>query len=176
MRRFLVGTVGASALIAVFAVTPALGGPLSGAIFTTDHTGVPVNLNNYAEKAEVFLNGGPHPDGAAGLPAGDYYFQVTDPSGKTLLSTDAVECRQFQVDDSGRIVGTSGLGCHATGVNQVDGGVTVQLSPYLDTPNNGGLYKVWVTPVQSYNPEDPGATFGFARSDSKTDSFQVRSD
>ncbi|MDB4961148.1 MAG: hypothetical protein JWP01_1147 [Myxococcales bacterium] len=29
------------------------------------------------------------------------------------------------------------------------GAITVQLFPYLDTPNNGGEYKVWMTPVGS---------------------------
>ena len=80
--------------------------PLSGAIFTTDVTGVPVNLNIYDAKQDVYLNGGPGinaPDDAAGLPAGTYSFQVTSPSGKTLLSTDPVSCRQFTVDASGRI-------------------------------------------------------------------------
>ena len=33
--------------------------PLSGAIFTTDASGVPVNLNIYAAKEDVYLNGGP---------------------------------------------------------------------------------------------------------------------
>lgn len=175
MRRFLVGTVGASVLIALFAVTPALGEPLSGTIFTTDATGVPVNLNVYAAKEQVYLNGGPvsAPPDAAGLPPGDYYFQVTDPSGKILLSADAVECRRFTVDTSGRIVATT---CHQSGVDAEDGGITVQLSPYLDTPNSGGLYKVWVTPVELYDPLAPGSTFGFVRSNSKTDDFQVRSD
>jgi hypothetical protein len=173
VRRFLVGTLGASALAALFAVTPALGEPLSGTIFTTDATGRAVNLNIYAAKADVYLNGGPEKEGAAGLPAGDYYFQVTDPSGKTLLSADDVECRRFTVDASGRIVTTT---CHATGLNEVDGGVTVQLAPYLDTPNSGGLYKVWVTPVERYDPLAPGSRFGFVPRDSKTDDFQVRDD
>ena len=73
---------------------------MSGAIFTTDSSGVPVNLNHYANKRDVYLNGGPGlnaPDDAAGLPDGTYSFQVTDPSGKTLLSTDDVACRQFTV-------------------------------------------------------------------------------
>ena len=63
-------------------------------------------LNIYAAKQDVYLNGGPGinaPHDAAGLPAGTYSFQVTDPSGKTLLSTDAVACRQFTVDASGVI-------------------------------------------------------------------------
>src|SRR5437016_10058665 len=72
----------------------------SGAIFTTTATGSEVNANQYAEKKDVYLDGGPGPGApqtAAGLDDGRYVFQVTDPSGKTLLSTDAVRCREFDV-------------------------------------------------------------------------------
>ena len=83
--------------------------PLSGAIFTTDITGGVVNQNQYSTKcgpSGVYLDGGPGPSApptAAGLPDGDYYFQVTDPSGKTLLSTDAVQFRVLTV--SGGLIG-----------------------------------------------------------------------
>jgi hypothetical protein len=153
--------------------------PLSGAIFTTDESGVPVNLNIYANKEDVYLNGGPGinaPDGAAGLPAGTYSFQVTDPSGKTLLSTDAVVCRQFTVDASGVIedVVPAG-GCeHATGSDGEDGGATVQLFPYADTPNNGGVYKVWVSPTELLDCDAPGNKNCFVPRYSKTDNFKVR--
>jgi len=73
--------------------------------------------------------------------------------------------------------------------------IVVQMMPFLDTPNPGGVYKAWVTPLQSYLdnggdlnetpsgiikkrgkdqgfPNDPG--FGPARSDVKTDNFKVR--
>ena len=62
---------------------------VSGAIFTTIVDGTIVNANTqYTSKCAVYLNGGPGanaPAGAAGLPDGDYFFQVTDPNGKTLL-------------------------------------------------------------------------------------------
>jgi hypothetical protein len=151
--------------------------PLSGAIFTTDVTGEPVNLNHYAAKEDVYLNGGPGinaPDDAAGLPAGTYYFQVTDPSGKTLLSTDAIACRQFTVDASGVITGVTGPCPHATGADGEDGGATVQLFPYLDTPNNGGVYKVWVTPIDDLDCAAPGNKHCFVPHHSKTDNFKVK--
>jgi len=44
----------------------------------------------------------------------------------------------------------------------------VQLSPYLDTPNPGHEYKVWMTPVGDYI-----ALGGFHPSRSKTDNFKV---
>jgi hypothetical protein len=161
---------------------PPAGTQLSGAIFTTDASGNPVNLNIYDAKEDVYLNGGPGinaPDDAAGLPAGTYYFQVTDPSGKVLLSSDAIECRQFTVDASGVITSTapSPANCdHLTGTSTEDGGLTVQLFPYADTPNNGGVYKVWVTPTYRYDCTAPGNKNCFVPRYSKVDNFKVRND
>src|SRR5688500_20193217 len=70
-----------------------------GAIFTTLANGGAVNANQYESKCAVYLDGGPGPNapaGAAGLPDGEYYFQITDPSGKQLLSTDIVSNRRFR--------------------------------------------------------------------------------
>ena len=142
-RRRSLAVVAAGSIAVVLAVAVATGlaappiTPLSGAIFTTDVSGVPVNLNIYAAKEDVYLNGGPGinaPDSAAGLPADTYAFQVTDPSGKNLLSSDAVACRRFTVDASGVIqnVTASGGCAHATGKDGEDLGITVQLFPYDD--------------------------------------------
>src|SRR6266508_2800918 len=171
--------VPAALLLATAAPATAAPTPISGAIFTTDVTGVPVNLNIYAAKEDVYLNGGPGinaPDSAAGLPADTYAFQVTDPSGKTLLSSDAVTCRLFTVDASGVIQAVVPAGgCeHATGTDGEDAGVTVQLFPYDDTPNNGGVYKVWVTPVRLLDCDAPGNKHCFVPAFSKTDNFKVR--
>jgi hypothetical protein len=84
--------------------------------------------------------------------SGTYVFQVTDPPGKNLLSTDAAQCREFTVDSNGVINGVTGPCAHATSTNtntQV-GGITIQLFPFDDTPNNGGEYKVWVTPIEFF--------------------------
>src|SRR5512138_53229 len=101
--------------------TSAIADAPSGAIFTTVADGSEVNFNIYPSKEAVYLDGGPGPgapQGAAGLDDGTYVFQVTDPSGKTLLSTDPVQCRQFVV--TGGII-TSVVpagGCqHLTGVD-----------------------------------------------------------
>src|SRR3989442_3725032 len=70
---------------------------LSGAIFTTLPDGSAVNFNIYASKSDVYLDGGPPPGApstAAGLADGAYVFQMTDPSGKTLLSLDPATFRQ----------------------------------------------------------------------------------
>jgi hypothetical protein len=177
--------------------------PLSGAIFTTTSDGTVVNGNTkYESKCEVYLDGGPGPHapaGAAGLPPGDYYYQVTDPSGKKLLSTDAVSNRQFTVSADGVIVAEAGVGgpMHPTGtdVDQAGlGAITIQLAnntcplDFLDTPNNGGVYKAWITPVgdgtvagggfvgdpgEVDNPCGNGCFHGFIPARSKTDNFKV---
>ncbi len=175
--------------------------PLSGAIFTTLADGSIVNANvQYNSKCEVYLDGGPGPNapiGAAGLPEGDYYFQVTDPSGKKLLSTDKVSNRRFTVNSFGVISAYTGVGgpAHPTGTDMDHGAVTIQLAnvtcptDYLDTPNNGGVYKVWVTPVGDGtingggfvgdpglvdNGYSPGYFHGFIPARSKTDNFKVK--
>lgn len=185
VRRILCGATAGAVAIALTSVAVGVAHPpdpqLSGAIFTTDASGEPVNLNIYDAKEDVYLNGGPGinaPDDAAGLPAGTYSFQVTDPSGKTLLSTDAVACRQFTVDASGRIqsVAPSGACAHVTGIDGEDLGITVQLFPFNDTPNNGGVYKVWVTPTSDLDCDEPGSRHCFVPHHSKTDNFKVRDD
>jgi hypothetical protein len=125
----------------------------SGAIFTTLPDGSEVNFNIYDNKEDVYLDGGPGigaPQDAAGLDDGTYVFQVTDPSGKVLLSTDPARCRQFTVD-GGIITGVVATGCqHSTGLDVDHGARTVQLMPYLDTPNNGNEYKAWVVRVEDF--------------------------
>lgn len=159
--------------------------PLPGAIFTTDITGGIVNQNQYSTKCGttgVYLNGGPGPNApatAAGLPDGNYYFQVTDPSGKTLLSTDIVANRIVTVS-GGLFVSST----HPTFPDTAgSGGVTVELCPFLDTPNPGGVYKAWVTPVGDFvgdptkvdSPCGNGCFHGFIPAASKVDNFKVSS-
>jgi len=181
----------------LLAGVPSLKAGLTGAIFTTTSNGTVVNGNQYDSPCSVYLNGGPGlhaPPTAAGLPDGDYYFQVTDPSGKTLLSTDPVSNRSFRVT-GGVITTYTGFGgpVHVTGTNLNDlpsAGITIalansnctsQYSDFLATPNNGDAYKVWVTPVKSFvgapsnveNSCGTGCFHGFVPSASKTDNFKV---
>lgn len=183
---------GAAALTALltFALPAHAAPPLPGAIFTTLSDGSQINANIYSAKCDtlgVYLDGGPGPNapqGAAGLPDGDYYFQVTDPSGKTLLSTDAQSFRRFTVA-AGIItsrVTPQAAGDHETGLDVDHGALTIELCPFLDTPNPGGEYKVWVTPVADFagnpavvdNGYNPGFFHGFIPAASKTDNFKVR--
>lgn len=167
---FLFGIIGLSLLLLRSDLWPAV----AGAIFTTTSTGQTVNANIYGAKEDVYLNGGPQPNApctAAALPDGNYYFQVTDPSGSVLLSEDEVANREVTVS-GGLIVSTSGN--HATGTGKCPGSISVQLFPYLDTPNPGGEYKAWMTPVANYDPLNVNSTFGFVNSHSKTDNFKVK--
>lgn len=166
----------------------------SGAIFTTTANGSRVNANLYSSKCEVYLDGGPGPNApasAAGLPDGEYYFQVTDPSGKQLLSTDPVTNRSFLVS-YGVIFAYTGFGgrAHPTGYDRDHadlGAITIRIGnqncpgDYLDSPNGGGTYKVWVTPVNEFagNPANVdndcgnGCFHGFTPAKSKTDNFRA---
>ena len=174
MKKLILCVFALSILGAGFGALPLKAHAPSGAIFTTLSDGSEVNTNQFSSKEEVYLDGGPGPGApqtAAGLDDGFYYFQVTDPSGKTLLSEDPVECREFQVS-GGIIVAYTGGCAHATGVDQDHGGVTVGLAPFADTPNHGGVYKVWVTFVEDYSPGS--GKHGFVPAHSKTDNFKVR--
>lgn len=181
------------ALLAIAFPAAASAAP-SGAIFTTLADGSEVNFNQFPDKSAVYLDGGPGPGApveAAGLDDGTYVFQVTNPNGKTLLSTDPANCRQIIVS-GGIITGVVITGCqHLTGLDVDHGATTVQLMPYNDTPNNGGVYKVWVTRVEDFLAgcaemgvadglavvdcgTDPGNLHGFRPDDSKTDNFKVK--
>lgn len=192
-QRLLLGAISVAAVVAVgmASVRPALAGPLSGAIFTTVKDGSEVNYNQYADKSLVYLSGGPGaqaPVGAASLPDGVYVFQVTDPSGKTLLSQDAAQCRQFTVTGGviSDVAPSVAAGCaHEFNDNSSgSGNNTVQLIPYKDTPNNGGVYKAWATPLANYLCKDDltvtdctlGGKHGFVPGDSKTDNFKVKAE
>jgi len=200
-HRDIAKVVGASLFVAALVMFPisARAAAPSGAIFTTLSDGSEVNLNQFPSKEDVYLDGGPGPGApqtAAGLDDGVYVFQVTDPPGKVLLSTDAARCRRVTVG-GGIITGVVPAGgCeHLTGVDVDHGAATVQLMPYLDTPNRGGVYKVWVTLVEDYlegcarqgvpdgldvvdcgpiSRRSGGVAHGFIPAESKTDNFKVK--
>ena len=146
-------------MLAVSAVASIASAQLSGAIYTSLGNGETVNQNTYQAKEDVYLNGGPQNQNSAGLPDGEYFYQVTDPSGVDLLSTDDIRNRRLQVV-GGVVFGSKAdpvdpltYPGHLDGsINPANGSKPVQLMPYLDTTNAGGEYKVWLTPVADYNP------------------------
>lgn len=185
MRTLFTLLVSVSVLTFVFAAQATAHAP-SGAIFTTLSDGTEVNLNQFPSKEAVYLDGGPGPgapQNAAGLDDGTYVFMVTDPSGDEILSTDLARCRQLTVDN-GVIDGVVDNDCeHATGFDTDHSAVTVQLFPFRDTPNPGGVYKVWVTPVADFECslnqvtcDAAGAKHGFNPGHTKTDNFKVQGD
>jgi len=155
---------------------------ISGAIYTSLGNGTVVNMNIYPAKADVYLNGGPQNQNAAGLPNGIYYFQVTSPNN-ILLSQDPAACRQLMVQGGvvagavpGLINPDDGTGCsHANGTtNGANGSTPVRLIPYADTPNNGGEYKVWLiqSAAATISATDNRALV-FGNRFAKTDNFKV---
>lgn len=180
--RLLVG----AALVVVPALLLAQGN-FSGATYTSLKDGSSVNQNIYADKKDVYLNGGPQNQNGAGLPDGVYFFQVTSPNG-ILLSSDPVLCRQ--VDVVGGVVAGYHIDpdCrpnmyHDNGdFNPANGNTPVQLVPYDNTPNNGGEYKLWL--IRKF--DDVGVQISFPASNNrretelifrnanaKTDNFKV---
>ncbi|HEX6749633.1 MAG TPA: hypothetical protein VF092_20240 [Longimicrobium sp.] len=135
----------------------AAGGGTSGAIFTTGAACDGTDLNIYANKADVYVDGGPAHPGAAGLPDGDYYIQVTTPSG-TLLGTSVGTATPQPV----HVVGGEFQVCY-----QLAAVVHKASSPgdagYDDTDNAGGEYKVWVSRASD-----------FSGGNTKTDNFKVK--
>jgi hypothetical protein len=160
-----------------FKYTESVSAAFSGAIYTSNGDGTTVNQNIYQAKSDVYLNGGPQNQSAAGLPNGTYYFQVTTPSG-VLLSTDPARCRQLVVI-GGRISGAAGPCPHPNGAfNPSNGSTPVQLIPFNDTTNAGGEYKVWLIRQASSTVivGDPltSPVLSFSNSNAKTDNFKVR--
>src|SRR5438034_2410434 len=133
--------------------------PLPGAIFTTDSTCSGVDLNIYANKGDVYLNGGPAHPGGQHLPDGSYYVRVTDPSGSLLLGTSIGSGNDTPFVVSGGVV----QGCYQLCSILISGGNPDPNCGYNDTDNPGGEYKVWVSTESS-----------FTNNSTKTDNFKVR--
>jgi hypothetical protein len=157
LRAKVFSALGASVLLAtVVTATPLLAGSASAnppAAFTTtdvsqltgaclngnsqDGTADVTNCNIYGDVSDVWLNGGP-----AQTVGGDgtYFFAVLSPGGQAdpndgtadLLSTDSYTNRTFTV--SGGTVFYSGTHLF----DSVEG--KIQLMPYSQTPNPGGVY------------------------------------
>ena len=145
----------ALALVALLSLAAsASAAPLAGAIFTTDSTCGGVDLNIYSSKDAVYLNGGPAHPGAATLPAGSYYVQVTTPAG-ALLGTSVGTGNETPLVSDGNVVNCIQLSAVLKKASDGTPG-------YDDTTNPGGDYKVWASTVSTFDP-----------SSSKTDNFKV---
>jgi hypothetical protein len=128
--------------------------PMPGAIFTTGSTCSGVNINIFASKDDVYLNGGPASSGAAGLPDGNYYVQVTEPNGTVLGKSQTT------------VVTVSGgefVSCYQLSAIVLSASSGFTAPGYDDTSNDGGEYKVWVSGDST-----------FPNNASKTDNFKVK--
>ncbi len=140
---------------ALFAVTgSAAAAPVSGAIFTTDSPCIGTNVNIFGSKDAVYLDGGPAHPGAAGLPDGNYYVQVTEPNGTVLGQS---------VTASVTVSDGEFAHCYQLSAILFTASSGFTLLGYDTTTNAGGEYKVWAS-------MDPL----FAASASKTDNFKVK--
>src|SRR4029453_68753 len=133
-------------------------GPISGGIFTTISSCDGTNINIYAAKADVYVDGGPTHPGAAGLPDGEYYIQVTEPNG-TLLGTSIGTADETPIV----VVGGEFVTCYQ--LQSIVIKASDSTPGYDTTTNGGGEYKVWVS-------SDPL----FANNFTKTDNFKVKED
>jgi hypothetical protein len=156
LRKFALATLMALALL-VTAVGPAFAAPpLPGAIFTTDFTCTGVNINLYDSKDAVYLDGGPTHPGAAGLPDGYYYVQVTEPGG-AQLGTSVGSGNPTPV----HVTGGEFDACYQLSAILIK---TSDGTPGYDTTTNpGGEYKVWVSTVSTFD-----------NNSTKTDNFKVK--
>ncbi len=130
---------------------------VNGAIFTTDVDCDGTNVNIFTDRKDVYLDGGPRHPGAAGLPDGFYYVQVTEPNG-TLLGSSLFCADQTPVE----VVGGVFVTCYK--LWDILGKASHHSQRGYDaTSNNGGEYKVWVSKNSA-----------FPNSESKTDNFKVQ--
>lgn len=137
-------------------ITP--GGPsanLTGAVFTTDNNCGGTDLNVYQSKDDVYANGGPQNDHAAGLPDGSYYVQVTSPDGMLLGTTVGSANERPAHVTNGHFDACYQLSAILIRASNGQPG-------YDDTPNAGGEYKLWISSDR-----------GFKESETKTDNFKV---
>ncbi|MCW3489287.1 MSCRAMM family protein [Dethiobacter alkaliphilus] len=143
-RKTLSILLTAALVLMNFATLGIANSPMTGAIHVTDSEGRAVQANHFNDKCEVYLNGGPSRPGAAGLPDGEYYVQITNPSGALTLGTSAgsenekpISVTNGDFDDLYKV-------CEIVYSNGEPG--------YDDTDNNGGVYKIHVSQSSDFRP------------------------
>ncbi len=144
------------AAVSLLTTTSYMAAPNTGAIFTTGSTCNGTNINIFNSKSDVYVDGGPAHEGAAGLPDGFYYVQVTEPGG-ALLGTSVGSATPTPLHV------TNGEFDQCYQLEAVVIKASDSTPGYDDTTNGGGEYKVWV----SANSDFSGG---------KTDNFKVKPD
>jgi hypothetical protein len=175
-------------LVCILLFVGTAGATVSGAIFTTTSGGLTVNGNIYSSLADVYLNGGPQngscSPASAGLTPGTYYFQVTDPSGSTLLSTDPASDRIVTIGtdglldgytgphsvNTGKCVPPAGTDAYNISVALCWNGTTILCN---NTTNPGGEYKAWLIATNAATVNADLISLTFSSSAAKTDNFKA---
>lgn len=127
----------------------------------------PTNCNGYAAKTDVWLSNLPH-----SLSEGDYFLAINVPGTQSspndgdpgLLSSDTRADRTFHVAADGTIT-TSGS--HPISFDDL----RIQMAPFDDTTNGGGVYNASVCQLPSPDP-----TADVSGDDCTHDSFKVLQD
>jgi hypothetical protein len=187
----MVGAFGVATALVGGALVAAPAQAVVGAVFTTDSAGQRVNQNQYADKCDVYINGGPN-NGANDLSDGTYFFTVLSPGGqndpndgrpKVLYDGDDPFTNRTFTVSSGKIVGYEGddrADKHASApdgsTTSSDDDILIQLCQnpddksknFADTTNTGGVYILAVCQLK------PGATLPVDPRDCKYDAFKVR--
>ena len=121
---------------------------LAGAVSVSLWDGSAPDGGLFVNRCDVYLTTG-RTEVSRPLPDGDYVFQVTDVSGRALLSTDELRLRQVRIAD-GVLRGVSGEGRHGMGGDGLGGTTTVQLCPFDESPDASGTYQLWLTPIEDF--------------------------
>jgi SdrD B-like domain/Prealbumin-like fold domain len=156
--------------------------PASGSIGTVASASPARPQGVFGRREDVFLAGGPLTSPCffpAYLPDGKYYFQVTDSTGKTLLSTDVVSERAVTV--KGGVIGSYDGKTHTVDGKTACGSLAVNLMPYADAGSQKAAYVVWLTSAANFDGSaaavdnicGAGCFHGFHADLSRTFGFRV---
>ncbi|HEX9305002.1 MAG TPA: SdrD B-like domain-containing protein [Thermoanaerobaculia bacterium] len=151
-----------------------------GVVTTVDASSTAVSI--FPDKEAVFFTAGPTNSACAFtqfVSDGRYYFQVTDLSGRRLLSSDPVAERVVTVHNG--VLSSYDGTTHSTEAQGPCGALAVGVAPFRDAGNLVASYLLWLTPVSRFEGDatqiDPvcgtGCFHGFRPEFSLTTSFRV---
>ena len=143
-----------------------------GEVFVVDRYTAHVDANSFPRFDSVFLAGGSGPTCMGpGLIDGTYYYQITNPAGDLLLSTDRVSDRAIRVlgGQFAQYLGSK----HPASPKGPCNAWFVRLAPFMATPSPEREYKVWLTRTEDYDPLGSNL-FGFDPALSKSVNFKVQ--